>query len=121
MKIYVGNLNYTTTEIELGALFGIHGKVERVNLIRDHFTRQSKCFGYVEMTDPQEGHRAMQALQGWRIKDRVLEISWTRDNQDPEHLEALKAAQGFLPILQERGFERLELKVGDEVVWSKQL
>jgi len=52
---------------------------------------------------------------------RTLEISWTKDRLDREHLEQLKTAQGFVDILRERGFDKLELKVDDKVVWRRAL
>ncbi len=75
MKLYVGNLHYSMTEIELGKLFSPYGSVLKVNLISDHYTRQSKCFGYVQMADSKEGYSAIQDLHGTRINnDRFLVV-----------------------------------------------
>jgi hypothetical protein len=52
---------------------------------------------------------------------RTLEISWTKDRLDSKHLEQLKTAQGFVDILRERGYDTLELKVDDKVVWRRKL
>ena len=78
MKLYVGNLCHTMTEIDLGVLFSPHGSVLKVNLISDHFTRQSKCFGYVQMADRKEGSIAMEVLHGTRINDRLLVVKEAR-------------------------------------------
>ena len=48
MKLYVGNLTPTMTELELRELVSFHGQVKSVHIITDLYTRQSKCFGYVE-------------------------------------------------------------------------
>lgn len=69
MKLYVGNLYYTMTETDLGNLFSSYGSVLKVNLISDHYTRQSKCYGYVQMADSKEGCCAIQALHGTRINN----------------------------------------------------
>lgn len=74
MKLYVGNLSYTMTETELGELFTPHGSILNVNLISDHYTRQSKCFGYVQMADKDEGIIAMNALHGKRVNNRPLVV-----------------------------------------------
>ncbi len=74
MKLYVGNLSYTMTETELGSLFTPHGSILKVNLISDHYTRQSKCFGYVQMANREEAAIAMRALHGAKVNDRLLVV-----------------------------------------------
>ena len=86
MKLYVGNLSYTMTETDLDALFSPHGSVLKVNLISDHFTRQSKCFGYVQMADKKEGCSAMQALHGTRVNDRLLVVKEARPRDERDGL-----------------------------------
>jgi len=86
MKLYVGNLNYTMTETEISSLFSAHGKVLKVNLVCDHFTRQSKCFGYVQMADRKAGKIAMKALDGRKINDRQLVIKEARSRDERDGL-----------------------------------
>lgn len=74
MRLYVGNLIYTMTEIDLHTLFSHHGSVREVNLITDHYTRQSKCFGYVHMADRKEGRNAIAALNGTKINNLQLVV-----------------------------------------------
>ena len=60
MKLYVGNLSYSTTESELNELFGQHGQVTSVAVITDRETGRAKGFGFVEFAndeDCQSGHR----------------------------------------------------------------
>ena len=82
MKLYVGNLTYTMTETDLRALFSPHGLVLKVNLISDHFTRQSKCFGYIQMADRKEGCRALQTLHGTTVNDRLLVVKEARPRDE---------------------------------------
>ena len=49
-NIYVGNLPYSATEDKIRELFSAYGMVERVSLITDHETGQSRGFGFVEMS-----------------------------------------------------------------------
>lgn len=86
MKLYVGNICHTFTETDLGALFSPHGSIQKVNVIRDHYTRQSKCFGYVEMDDRKEGKNAMRTLHGTKIKDRLLIIKEARSRDERDGL-----------------------------------
>ncbi len=86
MILYVGNLSYTMTETDLSALFRPHGSVLKVNLVSDYFTRQSKCFGYVEMPDRKEGAVAMGALHGAKIQDRLLVVKEARPRDERSSL-----------------------------------
>ena len=82
MELYVGNLFYQTTEAELRELFSVHGSVASVRIISDHFTRQSKCFGYVEMPSRSEAQKALLELNGKRINDRSLVIKQARPRDE---------------------------------------
>ena len=48
MKLYVGNLSYSTTEDDLRQLFGPYGAPDSVSVISDRGTGRSKGFGFVE-------------------------------------------------------------------------
>ncbi len=50
VKLYVGNLTYSTTEDELRTMFAQAGTVTSVALIKDRDTGQSKGFAFVEMS-----------------------------------------------------------------------
>ncbi len=78
MELYVGNLIYTMTDSELRTLFSTHGSVVSARIINDHFTRQSKCFGYVEMLHRKDGHQAMKKLDGTNINNRLLIVKEAR-------------------------------------------
>jgi len=83
MELYVGNLYHTMTGTALGDLFSPHGPVLNVNLIKDHFTRQSKCFGYVQhMADRKDWYSAMLLLHGTIINDRPLVVKEARSRDE---------------------------------------
>ena len=75
MNIYVGNLSYNVTEDDLKALFSEFGEVESVNIIKDHFSGQSKGFAFVEMPDNSEADKAMKALNGSELKGREIKVN----------------------------------------------
>jgi RNA recognition motif-containing protein len=72
MKLFIGNLPYAITESELTELFSSYGNVVSAKLITDHFTEESKGFGFVEMASRGEGHKAMEDLNGKDYKHRQL-------------------------------------------------
>ena len=81
-KIYVGNLNYQTTDEQLSELFAQYGTVESANIIYDRYTNQSKGFGFVEMADEDTATAAISALNGTEYNSRELRVSEARPRQD---------------------------------------
>ena len=73
-KVYVGNLNYNTTEATLRALFAEHGEIESVNMITDRDTGRPKGFAFVEMATEQEAQAAISALNGKQVDDREIKV-----------------------------------------------
>jgi len=75
MKLYVGNLSFTTEERELEALFGSVGQVSSVSLVRDRATGQSRGFAFVEMADAAQGQAACTALDQRELGGRRLRVN----------------------------------------------
>lgn len=74
-KLYVGGLPYAATESELTTLFGTHGTVSSARVIMDKFTGQSRGFGFVEMSSPEEAQAAISALNGSQMDGRSLTVN----------------------------------------------
>ncbi len=82
MNLYVGNLNWQTTEADLQAAFEAFGQVSSVTIIKDKYTGQSRGFGFVEMTDDSEGQAAIDGLNGKELDGRTLRIDLARPRDD---------------------------------------
>ena len=80
-KLYVGGLPYSTTEGKLQELFAAHGTVESAKVIIDKFTGQSRGFGFVEMSSPDEAKRAIEALNGTQLDGRTLTVNEARPQE----------------------------------------
>lgn len=78
-KIYVGNLNYSTTQDQLGELFAQYGDVRELSIIYDRYTNQSKGFGFVEMEDDSAADAAISALNGVELDGRSLRVNEARE------------------------------------------
>ena len=74
-KLYVGGLPYSATETQLTTLFATHGTVESARVIADKFTGQSRGFGFVEMSTPEEAQAAITALNGSQMDGRSLTVN----------------------------------------------
>lgn len=75
MKLYVGNLSYSTTEETLKTLFSNYADVASVEIMRDRFTQQSKGFGFVEIEDEIKAQRAIGGMNGKDVDGRRLRVS----------------------------------------------
>mgnify|MGYP003353645942 CR=1 FL=1 len=75
MKLYVGNLNYQTTNANLEELFAAYGEVRSAQVIMDRDTGRSKGFGFVEMSTPEEAKAAITALNGSQMDGRPLTVN----------------------------------------------
>jgi RNA recognition motif-containing protein len=82
MRIYVGNLPYTSTDDSLRELFSQYGQVESVDIVTDRSTGQSKGFGFVEMPAAAEAQAAITALNGKDLQGRALTVNEARPRED---------------------------------------
>ena len=78
-KIYVGNMNYNTTESDLEGLFKSYGDVMSVNIIVDRYSGQSKGFGFVEMETAEAADAAISALNEKEHEGRRLRVNEAHD------------------------------------------
>ena len=74
-KIYVGNMNYDTTEETLRQLFSAHGEVTSVSVVTDRYTGRAKGFGFVEMATDEAAKAAIGALNGQTVDGRQLRVN----------------------------------------------
>ena len=82
VKLYVGNMPYTTTEDELRTLFAQAGAVASVAVIKDRDTGQSKGFGFIEMGTQAEAQKAITMFNRYRLGDRELTVNLARPRED---------------------------------------
>lgn len=81
-KLYVGNLNYATTESTLSELFAEVGEVVSVNLITDRMTGRSKGFAFVEMAEHTAALEAINKLNGQEVDGRSIKVAEARPRRD---------------------------------------
>ncbi|RXN24530.1 ELAV 1 isoform X3 [Labeo rohita] len=74
--IFIYNLGQDADEGILWQMFGPFGAVTNVKVIRDFNTNKCKGFGFVTMTNYEEAAMAIASLNGYRMGDRVLQVSF---------------------------------------------
>lgn len=75
MKLYVGNLSFSTSESQLRELFAAHGEVASASLVMDRETGRPRGFGFVEFTNDDDARAAMAALSGKNVDGRDLTVN----------------------------------------------
>lgn len=74
-KLYVGGLNYNTTDATLKAAFEQAGTVESAIIIIDKMTNRSKGFGFVEMSTDEEAQKAIEMFDGKELDGRTVKVN----------------------------------------------
>lgn len=82
MNIFVGNLDFGTTEDQLRAAFAQYGSVDRVNIVTDRETGRARGFAFVEMADSREARTAIERLHGFEINGRALNVNEARPKEE---------------------------------------
>ena len=77
-NIFVGNLDFNTSEEELRKVFEAYGQVDRVTILTDRDTGRSRGFGFVEMANAEEGDKAIAGVNGAQIGGRTLNVNEAR-------------------------------------------
>jgi len=82
VRLFVGNLSYTTTEAELRAYFGTVAPPSQVVLPVDRDTGRPRGFAFVEFMDRTHAEAAIQKFNGQMFSGRPLAVSEARARED---------------------------------------
>ena len=77
-SLFVGNMNFQTTESDLRALFEPFGQVTRVHMAMDRETGRARGFAFVEMPNDEEAAKAIAGLDGKEAGGRNLKVNEAR-------------------------------------------
>jgi cold-inducible RNA-binding protein len=79
MRLYVGNLAYSTTEDALRNEFGKFGNVTSALVVIDRVSGRSRGFGFVEFSTPDEGTAAISGMNGASVDGREIVVNEARE------------------------------------------
>ena len=82
MNIYVSNLSFNTTDVELNELFAQFGTVTSAKVIMDRESGRSRGFGFVEMSSDDEGKDAMLGLNNKEVEGRAMSVSVAKEREE---------------------------------------
>jgi len=77
-SLFVGNMNFQTTEGDLRALIEPFGQVTRVHIAMDRETGRARGFAFVEMPNDDEAAKAIAGLDGKEVGGRNLKVNEAR-------------------------------------------
>ena len=78
MNIFVAGLSYQINEADLKELFEEYGEVSSAKIITDRDSHRSKGYGFVEMSNDEEGQHAIEELNDAEYDGRTLSVSVAR-------------------------------------------
>jgi len=73
-RLYVGNLPYAVTELDLRDLFGGMGTVTDAKIVTDRETGRPRGFGFVEMSTEDEARKAIEEINGRDVQGRQVAV-----------------------------------------------
>ena len=91
-NIFVGNLDFHATEESLRSLFERYGVVNSARIMTDRETGRSRGFAFVEMANESEADQAINALNGYTLDGRALNVNEARPK--PERSFGAGASRG---------------------------
>jgi RNA recognition motif-containing protein len=82
VRLFVGNLSYSTTEMDLRTYFGTVAPPSQVVLPVDRDTGRPRGFAFVEFQDRAQAEQAIQKFNGQPFNGRPLAVSEARARED---------------------------------------
>jgi cold-inducible RNA-binding protein len=80
-KLFIGGLNFRTSEDGLRSVFEAIGAIEEVKIVTDYETGRSKGFGFVTFADPAHASEAIAQFDGQEVDGRRVKVSEAIDNR----------------------------------------
>ncbi|XP_068449059.1 cold-inducible RNA-binding protein A-like [Clinocottus analis] len=73
-KLFVGGLSFETNEDTLAAAFSKYGAIEKVDVIRDRESGNSRGFGFVKFENVEDAKDAQEAMHGKSLDGRSIRV-----------------------------------------------
>ncbi len=80
-KLYIGNLNFDTTDEELEQAFAEFGEVVSAVVVKDRVSGRSRGFGFVEYADEESAKNAQEGMNGKELSGRALRVDEAREQR----------------------------------------
>jgi RNA recognition motif-containing protein len=74
-KLFVGGLNWKTTDDGLRAAFESFGEISEAKVIMDRETGRSRGFGFVSFPDDAAAAKAINEMNGTELEGRAIQVN----------------------------------------------
>jgi RNA recognition motif-containing protein len=74
-KLFVGNLSFTTGEVELREAFGSFGTITEVHIASDRYTGRPRGFAFVTFGTAEEANAAIAGMNGASIGGNTVSVN----------------------------------------------
>lgn len=92
-SIFVGNLPFTASEVELRRLFERFGHVGSVRVMTEPGSDRSRGFAFVHMPRLEDAEEAIKSLSGAEMNGRRLTVNESQDSRPARSSEDRKTAR----------------------------
>ncbi|CAH1252174.1 RNA-binding protein 3-like isoform X1 [Branchiostoma lanceolatum] len=80
-KLFVGGLNFSTTESALGETFGQFGSISECKIITDRETGRSRGFGFITFDSPDAAAAARSAMHEQELDGRTIRVDYANKRE----------------------------------------
>ena len=78
-RLFIGNLDFSTTEQQLRDAFDGFGAISDVTLVTDRMTGQSRGFGFIEFQNDADADRAIEQMDNIFMGGRTIKVNEARE------------------------------------------
>ena len=82
MKLFVGNLPFSSSEDDLRDVFEAHGEVTDVFIPKDRESGRPRGFAFVTFASREDGQKAIEATDGEELEGRSMRVSEAEERRD---------------------------------------
>jgi len=97
VKLFVGNLSFEVTDLDLRSAFAVYGPVSSVEIVNDRSSGESRGFGFVEMPGMKQAMIAVAGLNGRELRGRSINVSLARPRSEAP-ARRIPAAPGWAVV-----------------------
>jgi RNA recognition motif-containing protein len=94
MNIYVSNLSFNVADEDLHDFFAEYGEVSSAKVIKDKFTGRSRGFGFVEMSNDENGQKAIAELDGAVVEGRTISVTVAKPKEERSDRRSFSNSNG---------------------------
>jgi cold-inducible RNA-binding protein len=82
VKLFIGNLSFKASEVDLEQLFSGAGEVISAKVITDRETGRPRGFGFVEMASREDAENAIRLFNGHSLVGREIAVNEAKPREE---------------------------------------